>query len=216
MSVTVRGLGDALDRVQPGIPPDRGGGHRPRGGFEPLGLDGVAHLLAVPSLGDNPASSRTASREKQPLSTEQLPSCVVTLCGDPDPHEGLPRLWRASTGVQDGELADLEAPPSLRTWQVCAYLTAAGRSSAVTRCSRRGRYRPIVAERLPGRRRGCRGPRGDRRGGRTSRSTSSLRSATGCTLAGARFTITSVGTIVLQLGRCALQAVDPTLLARSA
>jgi hypothetical protein len=72
------------------IPPDRGGGHRPRGGFEPLGLDGVAHLLAVPSLGDNPASSRTASREKQPLSPEQLPSCVVTLCGDPDPHEGLP------------------------------------------------------------------------------------------------------------------------------
>jgi len=166
--------------------------------------------------GRQPRVEKDREPEKQPLSTEQLPSCVVTLCGDPDPHEGLPRLWRASTGVQDGELADLEAPPSLRTWQVCAYLTAAGRSSAVTRCSRRGRYRPIVAERLPGRRRGCRGPRGDRRGGRTSRSTSSLRSATGCTLAGARFTITSVGTIVLQLGRCALQAVDPTLLARSA
>jgi len=101
-----------------------------------------------------------------------------------------PRLWRASTGVEDGELADLDAPPSLRTWQVCAYLTAAGRSSAVTRCSRRGRYRPHCGRASVRAKTGLPRPRGDRRGGRTSRSTSSLRSATGCTPAGARFTIT--------------------------
>jgi hypothetical protein len=51
--VPMRGLGDALDRSQPCVPPCGCGGDGPRGGLEPLGRDGVADLAAVPSLGDH-------------------------------------------------------------------------------------------------------------------------------------------------------------------
>jgi hypothetical protein len=50
----VRGLGDALMACSRASQPGRGGSHRPRGGLERLGLDGVADLAAVPALGDQP------------------------------------------------------------------------------------------------------------------------------------------------------------------